>query len=108
MSVDLIGEKNQVILEYPIYRHLPIQPVVTCLFRESALRESVLSSVFCVRWVIIRMEIKMKSIVLLSSNLLRVVDRSNLSPRRFTDKLNRSMTFGKLLDNNPPLFILIS
>ena len=33
--------------------------------------------------VIIRIEIKMKSGALLPSNLPRVIDRSNLSPRRF-------------------------
>ena len=34
-------------------------------------------------WVIFRIEIKMKSGGLLPSNLPRVIDRSNLSPRRF-------------------------
>ena len=36
-----------------------------------------------ISWVIIRIEIKMKSSALLPSNLPRVIDRSNLSPRRF-------------------------
>ena len=36
-------------------------------------------------WVIIRIEIKMKSCVSLSSNLPRVIDRSNLSPRHFAN-----------------------
>ena len=36
-----------------------------------------------ISWVIIRIEIKMKSGALLPSNLPRVIDRSNLSPRRF-------------------------
>ena len=39
-------------------------------------------------WVIIRIEIKMKSCVLLSSNLPRVIDRSNLSPRRERSNLS--------------------
>ena len=39
-------------------KRLPIQPVVPGLFQESAFRESVLSSVFWVPWVIIRIEIK--------------------------------------------------
>ena len=34
-------------------------------------------------WVIIRIEIKMKSCVSVSSNLPRVIDRSNLSPSHF-------------------------
>ena len=41
----------------------------------------------------------MKSVELLSSNLPRVIDWSNLSPRR------KAMTRGKLLENNPTLFI---
>ena len=64
----------------------PIQPVVTVFFRESPFRESVLLSVFWSfgwSWVIIRIEIKMKSGALLPSHLPRVIDRSNLSPRRF-------------------------
>ena len=36
-----------------------------------------------ISWVIIRIEIKMKSCALLPSNLPRVIDRSNVSPRRF-------------------------
>ena len=52
----------------------------------------------------------MKSCVSLSSNLPRVINRSNLSPSRFAsrlgDKFDRSMTLGKLLDNNAQLFIL--
>ena len=36
-----------------------------------------------ISWVIIRIKIKMKSSALLPSNLPRVIDRSNLSPRRF-------------------------
>ena len=36
-----------------------------------------------ISWVIIRIEIKIKSSALLPSNLPRVIDRSNLSPRRF-------------------------
>ena len=36
-----------------------------------------------ISWVIIRIEIKMKSSALLPSNVPRVIDRSNLSPRRF-------------------------
>ena len=39
-------------------QRLPIQPVVTGLFWESAFRELALSSVFSVPWVIIRVEIK--------------------------------------------------
>ena len=45
-------------------------------------------------WVIIRIEIKMKSSALLPSNLPSVIDRSNLSPSRF--------------GNNALLFIFIS
>ena len=60
----------------------------------------------------------MKSCESLSSNLSRVIDRSNLSPRRETDQINhlaasrfgdkfdRSMTLGKLLDNSAQFFIL--
>ena len=47
--------------------------------------------------------LKMKSCVSLSSTLPRVIDQSNLS-----DKFDRSMTLGKLLDNNAQLFIFIS
>ena len=55
----------------------------------------------------------MKSCALLSSNLPSVIDRSNLSPSRFRgsrlgDKSDRSMTLGKLLDNDTQLFIFIS
>ena len=53
----------------------------------------------------------MKSWVLLSSNLPSVIDRSNLSHRaasRRGDKFDRSMTLGKLLDNDTQLFIFIS
>ena len=46
----------------------------------------------------------MKSVELLSSNLPRVIDWSNLSPSHF----DRLMTLGILLDNNPTLFIFIS
>ena len=45
----------------------------------------------------------MKSVLLLSSNLPSAIDRSRLD-----DKFDRSMTLGKLLDNNTPLFIFIS
>ena len=41
--------------------------------------------------------IKMKSVGLLSSNLPSVIDRSHLSPSREAQ--------GKLLDNNPTLYI---
>ena len=37
---------------------------------------------------------KMKSGALLPSNLPRVIDRSNLSPSRLSDKYDRSMTLG--------------
>ena len=47
-----------------------------------------------ISWVIIRIEIKMKS--------------SALLPRRLGDKFDRSMTLGKLLGNNALLFIFIS
>ena len=50
----------------------------------------------------------MKSGALLPSNLPRVIDRSHLSPSRVGDKCDRSMTLGKLLGNNAPLFIFIS
>ena len=62
----------------------------------------------------------MKSWALLSSNLPSVIDRSNLSPHRFTDqiyhraakrrgdKLDRLMTRGKLQDNDKQLFTFIS
>ena len=56
----------------------------------------------------------MKSSALLPSNLPRVIDQSNLSPRRVAarsrlgDKFDRSMTLGKLLGNNALLFIFIS
>ena len=48
----------------------------------------------------------MKSWALLSSNLPSVIDRSNFS--WLGDKFDRSMTRGKLLDNNAQLFIFIS
>ena len=48
----------------------------------------------------------------MSSNLPSVIDRSNLSPSReasrWGDKYDRSMTRGKLLDNDTQLFIFIS
>ena len=49
----------------------------------------------------------MKSVGLLSSNLPSVIDRSHLSPSRGAqgDKFDQSTTLGKLLDNNPTLFI---
>ena len=57
----------------------------------------------------------MKNVGLLSSNLSRVIVQSNLSPRRYHlaasrlgDICDRSMTRGKLLDNNPTIFIFIS
>ena len=54
----------------------------------------------------------MKSWALLSSNLLSVIDQSNLSPcceaKRRGDKFDRSMTQGKLLDSNTQFFIFIS
>ena len=50
-----------------------------------------------ISWVIIRIEIKMKSSALLPSNLPSVID-----------KFDRSMTLGKLLGNNALLFIFIS
>ena len=55
-----------------------------------------------ISWVIIRIEIKMKSSELLPSNLPRVIDRSDLS-----NKFDRSMTLFKLLGNNAVLFIFI-
>ena len=65
-----------------------------------------------ISWIIIRIEIKMKSSALSPINLPRFIDRSNLSPRRFAsrlgDKFDRSMTLGKLLGNNALLFIFIS
>ena len=48
----------------------------------------------------------MKGGALLPSNLLSVIDRSNLS--RLGDKFDRSMTLSKLLGNNAQLFIFIS
>ena len=71
--------------------HLPFQPVLTGLFRESAFRKSVMSSVSCIPWVIIRIEIK-----------------NEKRASRLGDKFDRSMTFGKLLENNTTLFIFIS
>ena len=52
----------------------------------------------------------MKNCALLSSNLPSVIDRSHLSPSRERrgDKFDRSMTRGKLLDNDTQLFIFIS
>ena len=78
-----------------------------------------------ISWVIIRIEIKMKSSALLPSNLPRVIDRSNyhlaasrlgdkfdwpmtLAASRLGDKFDRPMTLGKLLGNNALLFIFIS
>ena len=58
-------------------QRLPFQPVVTGLFRESPFRESILSFVFWVPWVIIRIDINN-----MKSNLPRVIDWSNVSPRR--------------------------
>ena len=55
-----------------------------------------------ISWVIIRIEIKMKSSALLPSNLPRVI------ASRLGDKFDRSMTLGKLLGNNALLFIFIS
>ena len=57
-----------------------------------------------ISWVIIRIEIKMKSSALLPSNLPRVIDRAS----RLGDEFDRSMTLGKLLGNNALLFIFIS
>ena len=48
-----------------------------------------------ISWVIIRIEIKMKSSALLPN-------------KRLSDKFDRSMTLGKLLGNNALLFIFIS
>ena len=54
-------------------------------------------------------KLKIKSGVFLFSNLPSVIDHSNLSPSREAsrrgDKFDRSMTRGKLLDNNTSLFI---
>ena len=62
----------------------------------------------------------MKSSALLPSNLPSVIDRSNIcrvsstdqiyhrAAKRLGDKFDRSMTLGKLLGNNAPLFIFIS
>ena len=49
----------------------------------------------------------MKSSALLPSNFSRVIDRSNLSPRRFASRrgdFDRSMTRGKLLGNECTAF----
>ena len=50
----------------------------------------------------------MKSWASLSSNLPTVIDRSNLAAKWRGDKFDRSMTLGKLLDNDTQLFIFIS
>ena len=52
----------------------------------------------------------MKSWALLSSNLPSVIDRSiyHRAAKRRGDKFDRSMTRGKLLDNDTQLFIFIS
>ena len=52
----------------------------------------------------------MKNCALLSSNLVSVIDRSNLSPSREAArcKFDRSMTRGKLLDKDTQLLISIS
>ena len=64
----------------------PIQPVVTG-FSEKRRSENrfwcLFSGSLWWSWVTIRIEIKMKSWVSLSSNLPRVIDRSNLLPYRF-------------------------
>ena len=46
-----------------------------------------------ISWVIIRIEIKMKSSALLPSNLPRVIDRSNLSLSREFASCHRLITF---------------
>ena len=84
-----------------------IQPVVTGFFSEKRHSENHFCCLFSGSlgwsWVIIRIEIKSKSCVSLSSNLPRVIAASGLG-----DKFDRSMTLGKFVDNNAELFIFIS
>ena len=60
----------------------PIQAVVTNRCSENQF-SCLFSGPLGWSWVIIRIEIKMKSGALLPSNLPRVIDQSNWSPRRF-------------------------
>ena len=89
----------------------PIQPVVT-FFSKNRRFENRFCCLFSgsLGWrsVIIRIEIKMKSVVLLYSNLPRVMTNQiyHLAALRLGDQFDWSMTLGKLLDNNTPLFIL--
>ena len=80
----------------------PIQPVVPgFFFFEKRCSENRFRCLFSGSlgwgWVIRKIEIKMKSCVSLSSNLPRVIDRSNLSPSGFTARSPSGFTARSLI-----------
>ena len=81
-SFPLLSQRTRTVHYYPdkIYWQWAKAPVLTAVSRVNFL-----FSFFHkkdISWVIIRIEIRMKSSALLPSNLPSVIDRSNLSPSR--------------------------